>query len=385
MQHHKRQSILVATGGYLPGKKYMGITTSRQNFLSSLKDIHSIAVLTVNHDFGETVPYSEVAHGWNTLDGTEICYLADSEITVETVTDILRERNITLVYASGTITSYFSFNKPILTAARNCRIPVLLTPDGDLCENAIAVKKWKKLAAILLCRASGAFRNVSFQVTSPEEKAGLQKYLGIPENRIFSLPFFMHPFTPKDHPAKECGKLKLVYCSRIHPIKNLMIVLEAVEAAKAEIELDIYGTVDDPGYWEECLKKIAASPKKDHIHYHGAIAPAAAQTIYRQYDCMILPTKGENYCFAIEEALTCQCPVLISRHTTPWDDIDQAAGFTVPLEQPEDFGRKLELLAAMNDREYAALLASLEQYIVKKLRTEALIQEYSALFDQITP
>ena len=75
----KRLSILVATGGYYPGKKYMGITTSRSNFVAAMKDMYNIYILTVNHDYGEVEPYKTVKEGWNKIEGINICYLPEKK------------------------------------------------------------------------------------------------------------------------------------------------------------------------------------------------------------------------------------------------------------------------------------------------------------------
>ena len=54
-----------------------------------------------------------------------------------------------------------------------------------------------------------------------------------------------------------------------------------------------------------------------------------------------MPTKGENYCFCIEEALSCGCPVIFSKGTTPWDDIDYVAGYAVDENTPDGYGKAL--------------------------------------------
>ena len=52
-----------------------------------------------------------------------------------------------------------------------------------------------------------------------------------------------------------------------------------------------------------------------------------------RHDCFLLPTAFENYGHSISEALLHDCPAVISRGTTPWDDVAQAdCGWTVPPE-----------------------------------------------------
>ena len=67
-------------------------------------------------------------------------------------------------------------------------MPILLTPDGDVCRNAMRTKRLKKFLALILCRLVGAFRGVWFQPTAEEEVWNLPRYLGVPQKRIILLP-----------------------------------------------------------------------------------------------------------------------------------------------------------------------------------------------------
>lgn len=377
----KKISILVAIGGYYPGKKYMGIATSRSNFVAAMKNEYNIYILTVNHDYGEIEPYKTVKKGWNKIDGIDICYLPEKEITRETVKAIIQEMKIDLVYASGTITSYFNFNRSIFDAANEKNATIIITPDGDLNINALKVKYAKKMMAILLCRVTEAFKGVFFQVTSEEEAACVKRILGVNEEFIFNIPFFKHPMQTHRVKPKEIGKVDVVYVARIHPIKNLKVAIQAVCESEQEIEFDIYGVVDDKNYWDECKKLIQACKKTNiRIKYCGELSPDKACAVYQNYDCMILPTKGENYCFSIEEALSCGCPVIISKGTTPWDDIDCVAGYTVDEDAPDGYREALSQIGQMNAIEYTKLVNSVVHYMEEKDKTELLKKYYGKMF-----
>lgn len=377
----KRLSILVATGGYYPGKKYMGITTSRSNFVAAMKDMYNIYILTVNHDYGEVEPYKTVKEGWNKIEGINICYLPEKEITKEKVKTIIKDMKIDLVYASGTITSYFNFNRAIFDAANEKNTAIIVTPDGDLNISALKVKYAKKMLAVLLCRIAGVFKGVFFQATSEEEAGCVKRILGVNEKFIFNVPFFRHPMQTHREKPKEKEKLEVVYAARIHPIKNLKVAIQAVCELEQEISFDIYGVVDDENYWSECKELIQGCKKKNiQINYCGELSPDKACMIYRNYDCMILPTKGENYCFSIEEALSCGCPVIISKGTTPWDDIDYIAGYTVDENTPDGYGKALSQIGQMNALEYTKLVNSVVHYMEKKDKTELLKGQYDEMF-----
>ena len=105
--------------------------------------------------------------------------------------------------------------------------------------------------------------------------------------------------------------------------------------------------------------------------------------IARDYDAFILPTLSENYGYAIEEALLCGCPVIISRGTTPWDDIDGKGGAALELENPDAFVAELNKITEMDMVEYKEYTKNLNKYIYEKLSYEKLVDDYKTLIEKV--
>lgn len=372
----KKEKILIVTGGYLPGTKYGGITTSRKNFVDALSDWYNIAVVTGNHDFREKEPYANVVVGWNIVEGARVLYLDDKDCTEQIFSSIIEEENPTYIYASGTITSAFRFNMPLFRAARKKGISIVLTPDGDICEGALEIKRYKKMLAVLLCRTLHVFDGVHFQVTLEEERQNLIRYLKIRKEEICLVPNFPRKPLLRENYSKSEKILRVIFASRIQTQKNLLLAIEMVQNMKSEVFFDIYGPIENPAYWDECKKKIMTSKANVHIQYRGALMPADAASIYKNYDCFFLPTQSENYCYAIEESIACGCPVIISKGTTPWDDVEGIAGRAIPLSEQEQFTQVLEEIAQMSPKQYKQYTSKLGEYIQGKLNMEVLKEKY---------
>ena len=57
----------------------------------------------------------------------------------------------------------------------------------------------------------------------------------------------------------------------------------------------------------------------------------------------IFPTLGENFGYVIYESLSCGCPVLMSKDTTPWNDLDNnGVGFNIDLKNKKKWIEKIE-------------------------------------------
>lgn len=378
-----KPTILVITGGYFPGVDFGGIATSRFNFSQALGDDYDIRIVTRNHDYKTNIPYDNIKDDWNEYGKGKVLYLPDNEFCEERFSKIIEQTKPIVVYLSGTITSYFYFNKGAIRAAEKLGVPVLLTPDGDVLKSAMHTKPLKKFVATFICRLTGAFKNVWFQPTSCGEVENLPKYLGIKKERITLLANLPCMFSARENHTKQKDSLRIVFAARIHPIKNLKFALEVVSKLKQNVTFDIYGSLENNEYWQECESVIATLGSNIKVTYKGRLDADKARVVAKEYDCFVLPTLSENYGYSIEEALLCGCPVVISRGTTPWDDVHGVAGFAGDLSNPESFVEELEKIAKMDENEYKNYTANIDNYIKKKLSYEKLVSDYKELIEKV--
>lgn len=379
-----KKCILIVTGGYFPGVNFGGIATSRYNFTEALGDEYDIVIVTRNHDYKTSEPYKGINSGYNQYGKARVLYLADEAFNGISFGSIMDEIKPDMVYASGTVTTYFYFNGDVIKEAKKRNIPVLITPDGDVLDNAMKHKPIKKICAALICRMRSVFRNVWFQATTPGEVKNLPKYLGIKPERITLIPNMPCVFESRTDYIKKQGTIKVVFSGRIHPIKNLLFAIECLCKLKQNVIFDIYGSMEDEAYWEACQKAIAEAPQNVQITYKGRIDSTIAREIAKGYDCFFLPTNSENYGYVIEEALLCGCPVIISRGTTPWDDVNGVAGFTATLGDTDSFVAELSKIADMDNEQYGKYCGNIKKYIQTKLSFDKLCDEYRKTFDKIT-
>lgn len=379
-----KPTILVVTGGYFPGVNFGGIATSRYNFSEAFGDDYDIAIVTRNHDYKNTEPYEGLHPGWNPYGKARVLYLSDADFCYREFSRIIAQEKPMLVYASGTITTYFYFNKDLFRAAKQAGVPVLVTPDGDVCNSAYRLKSTKKRLSAAFCRLFHTFRNIWFQATSEEEVENLQRFLHIPNQRIFLVSNPPELFPPRNFYRKSTDSLRVVFFSRIHPKKNLLYAIEVISKISFPISFDIYGSMEDTEYWDMCQQAIKSAPAHININYLGRVDASQAKQIAKAYDCFLFPTISENYGYVIEEALLCGCPVVISRGTTPWDDVHGKAGFAGDLSDPAAFTAELEKIAKMDQAAYDAYTAGISTYIREKLSFEKLRQAYEDMFEVVT-
>jgi glycosyltransferase involved in cell wall biosynthesis len=148
------------------------------------------------------------------------------------------------------------------------------------------------------------------------------------------------------------------------------------------VTLHVYGIQEDPTYWTECQRLIAALPANVHLHYKGPLSPDDVITTLASYDAFFLPTLGENFGHAIHEALLAGCPVLVSDRT-PWRGLEVArAGFDLPIESPELFRHAIERFAAMPPEEHEAWSRAARALGLRYARAEELVDRTRQLLKE---
>ncbi|KXK03964.1 MAG: Glycosyltransferase Gtf1 [Nitrospira sp. OLB3] len=147
-----------------------------------------------------------------------------------------------------------------------------------------------------------------------------------PQNFLKTCPSVIHDFG---------GALRMVFLSRITRMKNLDYALRVLSHCKVNVQFDIWGTLEDRQYWQECQALMRNMPAHVTVKYCGAAEHSAVANILSNYDMLFLPTRGENYGHVISEALSVGTAVLISNRTF-WRNLNHSGvGWDLPLENGE--------------------------------------------------
>lgn len=374
--------VMIFTGGYFPSQKRGGPVTSLYNFSENLGDSFDIDVVCSNHELHEKTPMPGLKPGFNPVGKAQVLYIPDSKRRIKYFRALIARRNPDCLYMSSIFS--FAMNFPLLRIIKKDCIKAVYAPRGELSDQALAMKSLKKKIYLFLMKHSGLYKNVYFQATSDIERNDIITKLGVPADRVFTLANL--PSVPYERTefTKKKGKLRIVFISRIHKSKNLHFALECASRLSGDITFDIYGPIEHEDYWEKCKKIISVAPDNVKIKYCGAVPTGQSTRIFSGYDCFLFPTLSENYSQAIAEAVLSGTVPVISRGTTPWDDLEGNGGYPLPLDNPDDFVTTLQTLCETSGVEYRILYDKLCEYRKIKLDTDSLCENYCKMFRQVT-
>nr|MCR4904403.1 glycosyltransferase [Butyrivibrio sp.] len=308
----------------------------------------------------------------------KVRYLSDSEYNRKAIKEIINEIHPDVLY----LQSFFEKCViPVTYYANKYHIKEVLAPRGEMCEGALRIKSYKKRPYLWFVRKVSFFSKVIFQSTSSDETVGINKYLNVPKSNIYELDNI--PSIPeKDYinNIKNVGQANIAYISRIAPVKNLFMALNAMRPINSDIVFDIYGPLEDKEYWSKCSEIIASLPSNVKVSYMGAVKYEKVREILSSYDAFILPTFGENYGHAIAEALSIGCPVIIS-DKTPWTEVmNEKAGWVSGNNDTAGYTKAIEELAKMDNEELNLYRKNAKAFFKKKTDLEKLREDYSLVF-----
>lgn len=221
-------------------------------------------------------------------------------------------------------------NRAAANAARARRLPYLVSVHGMLAPWALAHNGGRKRIAWAVYERRRLARAAGLLATAEAERADTRRHcpripIAIIPNGV-DIPAHVTPRTPGTPPT-------LLFLSRLHPVKNLIALLDAWARIAAQHQfaawrLRIAGP-DENGHRVEVERHAAKLGIADRVDLTGVVADAAKGSAFADADVFVLPSLTENFGIVAAEALAHGLPV-IATYGTPWAGlVDHACGWWV--------------------------------------------------------
>ncbi len=335
-----RPIILIFLHHYLPGYKSGGPVRTIANIVEALGNEFEFRIVTSDRDFLDVAPYHGItSDAWMCVRKAWVYYVSPERCGLSTWARLIRETPHDVLYLNSLFDPVYTL-LPLLARrlAGSHRKPVVVAPRGECSPGALEGKKrWKKEAFLAVARRTGLYRNVLWHASTEDEAQLIRRRFGRAARMVIARN--LSPMTSQQwtscEPTDVSGPLRIIFLSRISRKKNLDYALRVLAKTPVKIQFDIWGTLEDPGYWEKCQDQIQAMPKNVVVRYRGVADHSEVTKILADYDLFFFPTRGENYGHVIAEAVSAGTPVLLSDQT-PWRNLcAEGIGWDLPLENGE--------------------------------------------------
>ena len=353
----EKKKVLIIVGHYLPGFKSGGILRSVENSVNHLSDEFSFLLITRGHDIGEVDSYRNVdLDKWNKVGNASVYYLSQKSTSLVNICRLINHTDYDFIH----VNSFFDKLSIKVHVAMKVGLipkkPMIISPRGEFAKASFEIKFYRKYFYVKFIKLIGLYSKVQWHVSSKDEMKDLVNMMNISEefvNIAMDLP------VAKDRKNSLNGVsnlsnnyLKIIFLSRISREKNLNMAINILSKVKSKIIFDIFGTVEDDKYWEECKQLIDKLPDNIKVDFRGFVDPGMVESTFKNYDLFLFPTGGENYGHVIAESLSSGTKVLTSKNT-PWLDLkSKGLGWDIELEHKDLFVEVIEemSLLSMKDR-----------------------------------
>lgn len=251
---------------------------------------------------------------------------------------------------------------------------------GELNKNALQFSGWKKKPFLWLYKHLN--KGITYHSTSDEETSHIKDTF--PNATIVQMPNLIAP-------SKRINKKVsnyLVYVGRIHPIKAIHKLIEALSLSEkfnaSNFELHIIGKNEKrhDNYKKELIKLITDLGLQHKIHFKGHLKGEEKEKAYANAYALILPSETENFGNVVIEALNQGTPVIASTGT-PWEILETYnAGFHV-ANSPNLLGHKINDFLMIDSESYNNMVSNCYNLVDEKFEVNNRVHEWITIYKKL--
>lgn len=269
-------------------------------------------------------------------------------------------------------------NQAAARVAESAGLPLIVSLRGTLEPWSRQHHRWRKQIAWRLYQRRHLRQARLIHVTSENEAqsarmAGLDTPLAIIPNGV-DVSIMERPGVRVDKTIRT-----LLFLSRIHPIKGLLNLVEALRQIDLSGWRVILAGGDEDGHRAMVEAAVQAARLDGKVVFHGSVTDADKWELYRQADLFVLPSYSENFGLVVAEALASGVPV-ITTTGTPWQILQtHACGWWVDIG-PGPLAAALRDAMALSDAERLAMGARGRQLVMTHFGWPAIARQMLAAY-----
>lgn len=341
--------VLLVTPLYPPAYRGGGPIRTTEALVETHGEKFDFFVITSDTDWGESNPLDVETDHWVQNRKAQVTYTRK-----QTIRSLLRayrsgmQLKPDFVYINSFLSPKFSII-PVALSRLGCfgKATVIIAPRGEFGSAALALKGFKKKAFLLGSRISGLHRKVVWHASSEIEATDIRR--SQPDAQVsIRLNESNLPLKALRTSRPDDGIIRLIFISRISEIKGVKLLLEVLFSTTQTVEIELYGSAQNPSYLEECRKLTACLPENITASFKGSVENSQVRSLFANADAFFLPTEQENFGHAIAESLSAGCPVFIE-DVTPWTKtVRNGGGGIVPERTVQTWGQALSYYCSLS-------------------------------------
>jgi glycosyltransferase involved in cell wall biosynthesis len=306
--------------------------------------------------------------------------------SMRTVGDVLRKAEVAHIHIMWTTS-----NLQVAAAARRARVPYVLSPHGSLDRVSMTKGALKKRLHLALFSAPMLRHARAIHCTSPAERdEGLQLFRN-PNPLVIPLPFDTTQFhslpgaqmARERFPALAGASSTALFLGRLHSIKNLERLIRAAarwRASGQHVTTVLAGPPANPEYLRSLEGLAQTLGVADRLVFTGMIDGPLKLSLYQAADVFLNLSAHENFSLVIIEAMCCGAPVVTTKQTGIWPDLEAGGGaFIVDTDDQLD---RAVLSIVADPAERAQMSNKARAWALQYVDFDSVMSRYEAMYHQ---
>jgi glycosyltransferase involved in cell wall biosynthesis len=229
---------------------------------------------------------------------------------------------------------------------RRAGVPYVVSVHGMLDDWSMRHKSLKKRAFLSLGGQSLFRHATTVHYTAQAEKEQAERWIGSARHSVVqSCPLDLSAFTPKvgpdaafsAFPAIRRDVRRILFLSRVHPKKGIDLLIRAAAILQGrgfEFQLLIAGP-GEASYIESLQLVATEAGVAEKTLFLGMVQGITKRSLYEAADVFVLPTHQENFGLVLAEAMACGTPVVTTRGTDIWHELEAGGARIVDFNPSE--------------------------------------------------
>jgi glycosyltransferase involved in cell wall biosynthesis len=235
-------------------------------------------------------------------------------------------------------------NRQLARLCHETGTPYVLTVHGMLDDWSMSQRGFKKRLYLALGGRRLLERAMFIHCTAQAELDQAKKWFPRGRGRIIPYVVDLAPFRelPGVEPAKRSvphantGDPIVLFLSRVHEKKRPEVVIDAAARLRDKgipCRTLIAGTGEE-SYIASLKERIARRNLEDRVFFTGLVVGVEKISLYQHAAVFVLPTSQENFGLVYTEALACGTPVVATKGTDIWQELDSSGGAIITDAEP---------------------------------------------------
>jgi len=282
-------------------------------------------------------------------------------------------------------------NLPVAAEARAIGLPYLLTVHGMLDDYSMAQKGAKKRVYLALAGRALLENAAAVHCTAQGELDQASKWLPRGRGCVIPYIFDLEPFRAlpgPDHARQTIEAARtddpiVLYLSRLHYKKQPEVLIDAARILRGRgVRFRaLFAGAGEPSYENALRQRVRSNGLDGIVHFLGLVVGDQKLSLYQLADVFCLPTNQENFGFVFTESLACETPVIATKGTDIWQELEACGGAVIAEGRPEPIADAIADLLA--DRERARSMGQRgREWVFEALNPDTVAARFEEIYNE---